>query len=168
MNNLKEKECKILVIYYSLEGFTKTIALEISKVLNADLCAIEPVHEIDKGMTKYVWGGGQVVMKVQPKLRSIVVDLNQYDLIFLGSPIWAGTFAPPIRTLLNQGHLNNKDICYFYTHEGGCKNAESRARKSIEKTNRWVSAFGILNDLEQLDKVKKQVAQWAIQQKNKR
>jgi multimeric flavodoxin WrbA len=42
-------------------------------------------------------------MKIKPKLEPINVDFQAFDVIFLGSPIWAGTYAPPIKTLLEDG-----------------------------------------------------------------
>ena len=110
---------KALVVYYSLEGNTALIADTIRETLMIPAMRIQPVKELSStGFRKYVWGGSQVIMGFKPKLEPIAVDFQEFDVIFLGSPIWAGTFAPPIKTLLEEGYFTNKKVYYFYTHEG--------------------------------------------------
>ena len=87
----------VLVVYYSYEGNTELIANAISKTYGFDCIRIVPKNEMNsKGFMKYVWGGGQVVMNIVPKINDIQVDLNKYDLIIVGSPIWAGSASNSI------------------------------------------------------------------------
>ncbi len=111
---------KILVAYYSLGGNTKFIAETIAQEIGADILALKLKKEISsKGFMKYFWGGRQAIMKKEPELLPLDKDATQYDVIFIGTPIWAWTFTPPIRTFFSQVKLKGKKIALFTTSEGG-------------------------------------------------
>lgn len=153
---------KTVVLYYSLEGTTKKIAEHIASKIDADITEVKPVKEIKaKGFLKYVLGGGQVVMKKKPELKPLNVNLDDYDTVLLGSPIWAGTFTPPILTLLETGYLKNKKIAYFYCYQGGADQAEEKAKDAIEKNNTYLSSFGCMNIPENFESLKEPVIAWA-------
>ena len=154
---------KKLVLYYSLEGHTKKVAEIIASNIDADIYEIKPENEIkSKGFSKYLWGGSQVIMAKKPKIMNIEIELEKYDEIFLGTPIWAWNFAPPIRTLLEDGYLKNKKISYFYTHGGGPKKAEEKGIEEINKNNIFISAIGIFDkDIrENYEIVLKKIKEW--------
>jgi flavodoxin len=153
---------KVLVVYYSFEGATELIAESISHAMRFDILSIKPVKEIkSKGFSKYVWGGGQVVMGIVPKIEPIQIDLDAYDTILLGSPIWAGTFAPPLRTFLENEKVRNKRIAYFYTHDGGASLAVERAKEAISKHNTFIASLGLENVRHNQESSKKQAIDWA-------
>lgn len=152
---------KTLVVYYSYEGNTELIAKAISDTFKFDCISIKPVKEMkSKGFTKYVWGGGQVVMKIVPKIEPINVNLDDYDFIIIGSPIWAGTYAPPIRSFIESTHCINKRIGYFYTHLGGAELAEKRATQVFNKQNTLVSCLGLMNVSDHPEESKIQAIEW--------
>ena len=94
-----------LVVFYSLEGNTRLIAESIAKAINADVLELKTKKKYsDKGFKKYFWGGKSVIFKEKPELLYLDKDINQYDNIFIGTPIWVGTYAPPLNTFLK----NNK------------------------------------------------------------
>ena len=103
-----------LVVFYSLEGNTRLIAESIAKAINADVLELKTKKKYsDKGFKKYFWGGKSVIFKEKPELLYLDKDINQYDNIFIGTPIWVGTYAPPLNTFLK----NN--IGLFACHGGG-------------------------------------------------
>lgn len=137
---------KKLVIYYSLEGHTKKVAEFIASLTQADICELKPKKEIkSSGFSKYFWGGSQVFMAKSPELMPMDINFDEYDEIYLGTPIWAWTFAPPIRTILEGDYLKNKDIYYFYTHGGGPGKAEEKSVEEISKNNKFISAMSIFD-----------------------
>ena len=155
---------KALVVYYSFEGNTALIADAIRETLMIPATRIQPVKELPStGFSKYVWGGSQVIMGFKPKLEPITVDFQAFDVIFLGSPIWAGTFAPPIKTLLEEGYFTNKKVYYFYTHEGGSLGASRRAKANISKHNQFITSKGFIFVLKNKQKNRKKAQEWALE-----
>ncbi len=108
-----------LVVYYSFEGSTRLIAQTIAQALDADLLECKPIKDIrSKGFMKYVWGGRQVVFKKRPQLESFETNPNDYDLIIIGTPVWAFNYAPAIRSFISKANLTKKNIGVFCCHEG--------------------------------------------------
>lgn len=152
---------KTLVIYYSYEGNTHFVAETILKHIEADIERIEPVKEMkSKGFGKFIWGGSKVVMGKKPELKPISVDFSDYDKVFVGTPIWAGTYAPPVKTLLETGLLKGKEIIYFYTHEGGHSKAELRAAEVIGKDNKLLGVKDFLNPLKNVALTEADIQSW--------
>lgn len=111
---------KTLVIYYSLEGNTKLIAETIAKEINADILELKTKKEYPKGgFKKYLWGGKSVMFNQKPELMKIDVDIEAYDRIFIGTPIWVSTYAPPFNTFIENHNIENKKIALFACHGGG-------------------------------------------------
>lgn len=73
------------------------------------------------------------------------MDITQYDNIFIGTPIWAGTYAPPIKTFFEDPALTNKNIYFFYTHDGGPGRVEKHAKIAIEAHSTYGGSQGFLN-----------------------
>lgn len=105
---------KTAIIYFSLEGNTKYIAEIIAKELAADLIQLIPIKEYPIGkVSKFFWGGKSSTFKETPKLESYQFNPDSYELIILGTPIWAGTFVPPLRTFLRENKLTGKKVAMF-------------------------------------------------------
>ena len=115
------KRCmKNLIVFYSLEGDTKLIASTISEKINADILELKPKKKYhDSGFKKYFWGGRSVIFKEKPELQDYNINLENYENIFIGTPIWVGTYAPPYNTFLKKENISNKNIYLFACHGGG-------------------------------------------------
>ena len=116
---------KTAIVYYSLEGNTKYTADKIADLLKAscevDIIRIEPEKAYpDKGFKKFFWGGKSAVMAEAPTLQPYEFDAEQYDRIIFGTPVWASTFTPPIRTFINENPaVKEKQIAVFTCFSGG-------------------------------------------------
>jgi len=110
---------KSIVVYYSLEGNTKLIADAITEEIDCDVMQLTPKNDVSKkGFMKYVWGGKQVVLNEKPELEPFDKNIDSYDLIIMGSPVWAGSFAPAFSTFFSQVSLKNKNIVLFSCYAG--------------------------------------------------
>ena len=127
---------KVLVVYYSLTGNTKMIAEAIVGSINSDVLELKPVKELDaeSGM-RYFWGGFQATMKKKPKLEEFDIDPLEYDLIILGTPVWAWTFSPPIRSFLNKYDLTDKKIALWVCAQGNGIKAMDRFKDALKNAN---------------------------------
>jgi flavodoxin len=125
---------KILVVYYSLTGNTKLIAETIAESINVDILELKPVKELnaESGM-KYFWGGFQATMKKKPKLKGFDLNPLNYDLIILGTPVWAWTFSPPIRSFLSNYDLKEKNVALFTCSAGTGERAMSRFKDALKE-----------------------------------
>lgn len=108
---------KPLIVFYSLEGFTRNVAKNIARKINGELLELHPKKDIKAWFMKYLRWGKQVMMKETPELEPYNIDLKNHDIIYIGTPVWAFTFTPAIRSFLKQTHLKGKKIIIFCTHE---------------------------------------------------
>lgn len=131
---------KILVVYYSLEGNTRFLAENIAEMAGADILEIKPVKDISPGFMKYLWGGRMAMMKSEPELEPYDIDPKGYEMLFIGSPIWAWTFSPPIRTFIARSKLKKKRMALFISHGGGPKEAMTKFKAAL-KGNKILGEF---------------------------
>ena len=118
-----EKKVKYAVVYFSWSGNTRFAAGTIAKKTGADLFEI-------KAETPYNSNYSACCDEAKPEcygktlrpIKSIEgLDLSKYDMVFVGTPNWWGTMAPPVRTWVTQSKdaLKGKAVCIFQTHGGG-------------------------------------------------
>lgn len=108
-----------MVIYYSLSGNTREIALRIKGKTNADLYEIKTEDEYPSSPMIYLTAKRQLNPKKYPKLKNDTLpDLNQYDLIFIGTPVWWYTIPAPLLSFLTQIDFKGKTVVSFATHGG--------------------------------------------------
>ena len=108
------------VVYYSLEGNTQYAAEKIAGELGADLLRLLPVKEYPTGkLSKYFRAGKSATFGEAPKLEAYRFEPDKYNLVILGTPVWAGTLAPPLRTFLRENKLTGRNIALFACCSGG-------------------------------------------------
>ena len=112
---------KIAVVYYSQSkvGNTATVAKWIAKHTGGELVQIETVEaypdaygETLKAAKKDMENGGTRAIKAVP-------PLDGYDVVFIGTPIWYGTYAPPVAEFFKTHSFAGKTVVPFCTHGGG-------------------------------------------------
>lgn len=110
---------KILVVYFSLDGNTEKIAKMICHKLNCTHLKLTPKSVFPQSkIIRFLMAGKQAVFKEAPSLASIELDLGQYPVLFLGTPVWAGNFSSPVRSFVKKYDISGKEIALFCTHKG--------------------------------------------------
>ena len=110
---------RTLIVYFSLEGNTAHISDELAQRLGADTLRLRPREAYHTGgLKKYFWGGKSAVMSEAPELEPYDADPAAYDLVVLGTPVWAGRCTPPLRTFLSQHSLAGKRVAAFACASG--------------------------------------------------
>ena len=136
---------KRLVVYYSLSGNTEAAAEKIAKAVDADLLKVETVKEMPKAFIGQILvGGGQVMMKYIPELKPLDKDVNDYDEIILGSPIWNSKGVPAINAFLKDENAAAKVKHLFFLSGGG------EVKKGLEAITKLLPNLG--NVVSLLDK----------------
>lgn len=111
---------KTLVVYYSQIGHTKALAEEMARQLGADIEEIVCVNPYDTNFTATIERCKQEQAEgVLPEIQPLKADLSAYDVVFIGYPVWFGTYAPPINTFLANNDLSGKKIVPFCTFGSG-------------------------------------------------
>jgi flavodoxin len=130
------------VTYFSLEGNTKCIGDSIASMLNADVEEIKTARPIkaDKFMN-YYWGGNKDHPDEVVDLLPLGKDPREYDMIFIGTPVWAWAPAPPIYSLLRKYRLKGKKIALFACSEG-------ERGKTFQKMERFLQGNDIISKRE--------------------
>ena len=91
------ESAKILVAYYSYSGNTRFAAEEIQKATGGTLFEIVPVKAYSPDYNECVAEAKKEIRAgVKPELKSVTPDLSKYDVIFVGTPNWWSTMAPPV------------------------------------------------------------------------
>jgi len=105
---------KTLVVYYSLDGSTRVIAQSIAEETGADILELRYVNPIRvQGFLKYLWAGKQVALKQKPKLLPFDKNPEDYNILFLGTPVWAANYAPAFNTFCSSVDLKGRKIALF-------------------------------------------------------
>lgn len=110
----------MLILYYSQTGTTSVVAEELQRQTGAD---------IERFDVEQVYDGNfeQTIERVRheresgivPALKPLQSAVSDYDVIFLGYPIWFGTYAPPVMALLSSVDFKGKTVVPFCTFGSG-------------------------------------------------
>lgn len=155
---------KTLILYYSYLGNTKRIAEMIHKEIGGDIARIETVVPYDSDYNKVVnQGQDEVNRGYMPEIKSVGISFADYDTVILGTPVWWYTFAPAMKTFLENNDFSEKTVYPFVTNGGWightlkdiaavCKGAkveqgmnikfnEDKLRTSEAEIKRWIQGI---------------------------
>ena len=132
---------KTIICYFSASGITKSIAEKLAFLVNADLFEIEP---LDKYTIKDLdWqdknSRSSLEMKsanTRPEIKDKLDNIQDYDTVFIGYPIWWDLAPRIINTFIENTNLENKKIYLFATSGGsGIDTSVINLRKEYPKIN---------------------------------
>ncbi len=116
---------EILCIYYSRTGHTRASMEEIARTLGAELA------EVQDGVERGGWGGylrcgADAVRKTCRRVRPLETrrPLEQYRLVIVGTPVWAGRCSAPIRSFLKEYGRRLRAAAYVITRKSADRNEE--------------------------------------------
>lgn len=106
---------KTLVVYYSFSGKTKAIAEKIRDKTNADIYEISTVEELKMGPKFYIKAKRHAKSGEYFEIKKDFSDIDSYDVIFVGAPVWWYTMASPVVGYLAQTDFKGKKVVPFST-----------------------------------------------------
>ncbi len=162
---------KTIVIYYGYGKHTRMIAERVKEKLDCDILEIKPkVPYSSDYQTVVNETEDNLQTKETPEIENIDINLDNYDKVILGTPVWWYTITPPIRTFLTKYDLSGKIIYPFATNAGWigstfdeirelCKgtikeemnikftidHAENKLVTSDEKIDDWINKINGIN-----------------------
>ena len=114
------KNPRVLVAYYSLTGKTEKVAKAIADASGGQLYQIRVAKNYpeDTKERRDVLEQ-EIENNYLPPLSSTNINPENYDIIFLGSPVWANHISQPVKSFLAKYNLSGKHVIPFVTHSGG-------------------------------------------------
>lgn len=108
---------KVAVLYYSRTQKTAVAAKALADKLSGDLIEIKDLKN-RKGIIGWIRAAMDARGEKTTDIEPSSFDTSNYNLIFIGTPVWAGKPAPAINTVMNNFDLKGKDITLFATLGG--------------------------------------------------
>ena len=132
---------KTLLVYYSRTGNTRKIANTISESIE---CDIEEIVEKDKrkGIIGYLKSGYQASRGKAEHIEDSKYKISNYDLLIIGTPVWAGKMSVPVRTYLKK-NMNKIPLlaCFCTTNRSGLENTIEDMGNYVNTTP--LASFGV-------------------------
>ena len=174
-NNQMMNNSKVLIVFFSHAGEnysvgnvkvgnTKLVADEIQKRTGGDEFEIVAEKSYDMPYSQLIGIAKEEAQNGEkPAFKDEVKNIEKYDIIFIGGPIWWGTYPQVMFTFFEKYDLNGKIIIPFTTHEGSglantvedVKRAYLKAkviedfavyghevRTDMSKVNKWLKSLG--------------------------
>jgi flavodoxin len=149
---------KSLVVYYSRTGNARFFAETIAAEVGAD---IEEVVDQKKrsGPIGFLTGGSDARRGKETEISSTTKSPADYDLILVGTPVWASRPAPAIVTYLKKNDLSGKKVALFFTR-GGKKPTALDETKALIPNSDYIGQLSLINPLATKDESEKQITDW--------
>ena len=115
---------KVLVAVFSASGVTRRIGQEIARISGGDFFEIEPEEHYTAADLDWMDRNSRSSVEMndasaRPAVRNRVPDMDSYDTVIIGFPIWWGIAPRIIETFLEEYDFSGKTIIPFCSHGGG-------------------------------------------------
>lgn len=110
-------EARVLVVFFSRTGTTRVLASTIAGMLSADLEEICDCTE-RRGAMGYMRCLVDAWRKRPAEIVPPGLDTAQYDLVVVGTPVWAGSVSAPVREYLLENRLKFRHVAFFCSFGG--------------------------------------------------
>lgn len=141
--NNSESESKILVAYFSATNTTKTVATYIADSLNCDIYEITPQVPYTSDDLNYNNNSSRTSVEMndknsRPAITGSLDNMEQYDIVFVGYPIWWGDAPRIINTFLESYDFSNKTIVPFCTSGSSGISTSVSNLKAVYSNAKWL------------------------------
>ena len=133
---------KALVVFYSLTGITRQIAREIAGLLD---CDTEEIIDLKSrsGILGFLSGSKDALTRELTGIKQTSYDPANYDMVIIGTPVWAFTMAPAIRTYMNAYRERFRQVAFFCTLGGAGGQKTLRDMQDLcaknSRANLWIT-----------------------------
>ena len=140
---------KILVAVFSASGVTKHVGEEIARIAKADFFEIVPKEPYTEADLNWMNKQSRSTLEMndksaRPVIASAVADMDSYDTVIVGFPIWWGVAPRIIETFLESYDLSGKTIVPFCTSGGsGVGRSDAELHKNASGSAKWVKGVQI-------------------------
>ena len=134
---------KVLVAVFSASGVTKRIGQEIARISGGDFFEIVPAEKYTNADLNYMNSRSRSSVEmndpsVRPEIANRVSDMDSYDTVVIGFPIWWGVAPRIIETFLESYDFGGKTILPFCTSGGsGVGRSDTELHKNVSGDVKW-------------------------------
>ncbi|MCM8818058.1 MAG: flavodoxin domain-containing protein [Candidatus Omnitrophica bacterium] len=121
---------KIIIIYFSLTGNTKKVAEKIYKILKTKGIEVSSFRLPSGEKKSFLRQCFEALVGKTYHIEK-TPQIENYNVVFIGSPVWAGKITPIVNSFLKECNLSNKNVFLFTTYGSGF--AKSNAMKKFEE-----------------------------------
>lgn len=107
-----------LIIYFSRSGHTENIGKELASKIDADVEQIKDEKK-RRGIIGWMRSGRDSIKKRTTSIQKLKHKPQEYDIVIVGTPVWAGDVPPATRTLLKKYHRRIENVAFFSTSKSG-------------------------------------------------
>lgn len=138
------QEHKVLVAYFSATGTTEGVAEKIANGLNADIYEIVPEEPYTDADLDYHDNNSRTTIEMndpnaRPAISGSVENMEQYDIVFIGYPIWWGEAPRIISTFMENYDFSGKTIVPFCTSGGSGMGSSATNLEGLTSDAQWLS-----------------------------
>lgn len=127
---------KTLIVYYSLTNRTERVAEILKEKTGGDLYRIETVRTYpDEVMEVSAEARKERETKNYPELKGTLPNIDDYDFIIVGGPVWGSTTATPLKSFLEQIDFKGKTVAPYWTDDGMPGHYESDFGEEAKNAN---------------------------------
>lgn len=142
-DNQDVQDHKVLVAYFSATGTTKGVAEHIANGLNADIYEIVPEDPYTEADLNYNDNNSRTTIEMndpnaRPAISGSVENMEQYDIIFVGYPIWWGEAPRIVSTFMESYDFSGKTIVPFCTSGGSGIGSSASNLESLTSGATWL------------------------------
>ena len=119
-----------IFIYYSFTGNGDCVASYLKRVGFNDYKIVTYESLPKSRFLSIIVGGFKAMINYKDKIGAFDIDLNKYDKIIIGSPIWNSRLSSPINSLLDKIELSGKDVTFILYSGSGKNNKATELLKS--------------------------------------
>ena len=138
------KKTNILVVYFSATNTTKPLAEYVADGLGADLYEIVPAQPYTSADLNYNDDNSRSTKEMndpdcRPEISGSVADMSQYDIVFVGYPIWWGEAPRIVSTFIESYDFSGKTIIPFCTSGGSGIGSSGSNLEKLTSGAEWLS-----------------------------
>lgn len=137
------EETKVLVAYFSATNTTESVAEHIANGLNADLYEIVPEDPYTDADLNYNDNNSRTTIEMndpnaRPAISGSVENMEQYDIVFIGYPIWWGEAPRIVSTFVESYDFSGKTIVPFCTSGGSGIGSSATNLEQLTSGANWL------------------------------
>jgi flavodoxin len=149
---------KSLIVYYSRTGKTRSVAETIAAELGS---YIEEIVDLKNRDGKIGWMSAtqDASRGKETQIAPTKKNPNDFDLLIIGTPVWAFTLTPAIRTYINKNDLSGRKVALFFTL--GIRLGQTIEKtKSLTPNSIFASELAVTTSTQNKEEIKKKVVAW--------